>query len=366
MDAFITVVKTEKREDDITSLHEHREARLRELVSSGRNVLVCGGVGVGKTFVIERALDETSIVRLEPEHLKAKHSLVEFLGKTDKTLVIEDYAGEAFYKTLIERVADGERLTRGGLVVTSQDYHLWGSNFEVIHIEPHEPDALMRLLPDRVAAVKCRGNVRDFFSYARNRSDDKDVFKTPKELVFDMLSTGEYPDRLESVVEHGHMFSIVQENYLDSRDANHTRIAHSFSDADVFDNSMYHTGDWNLMPYFIHGALEMPVRNLGEPIKADVIRSGSFWTKDGNARMRRQRLRQIEMAVAPASLDLQGLHLLHTYASLKMYDRLCHYNIRAPMFDVMNHLRIGAQNKLKQKDVSMVKKALKQHGLDKQ
>ena len=361
MDAFITVVKPEKRVGDIATLHADRETKLRDLVARGRNVLICGGTGVGKSFLLERALDDANFVRLEPEHLKSKSNLVEFLRNSNKTLVIEDYTGEAYYKDLIERAADGNRATKGSLVVTSQEYYLWGSNFDVIHIEPHAPSALMRLIPNRLAAERARGNVRDFFSYAQDASDTKDVFKTPRELVTDMLCSGEYPRDLESVAEHGHVFSIVQENYLDSPGANFHKMSLSFSDADIFDDAMYQTGDWGVMPFFLHSALEIPVRCLGEPLKRKNVRSGSFWTKDGNARMRRQRLRQIALASAPNTLDVEALCLLHTYATLKMYDRLIAYNIRAHMFDVMNHLRIGSQNKLKQKDVSMVKKTLKLH-----
>lgn len=362
MDAFITVVKPEKSVDDIATLHEHRESELRELVAARKHVLICGGTGVGKSFVLERALDASTVVRLEPEHLKSKHnSLIDFLRDSEKTIVIEDYDGEAYYKDVIERAIDGKSITKGSLIVTSREYHLWGDAFTILHIPPHTPEALVRLIPDRAAAERAGGSVRDFFSYARDKSDAKDVFKTPKELVYDMLSSGEYPRDLESVSEHGHMFSIVQENYPDSRDARYAKIAFSFSDADIFDDAMYRTGNWGTMPFFIHSALEYPVRCLGEPLNRDTLRSGSFWTKDGNARMRYQRVRQIAHACAPLRVDVDALCLLHTYAGLKMYDRLIAYNIRASMFDVMNHLRMGAENKLKQKSVSIVKRALKQH-----
>ena len=359
MDAFITI-RREKSQDKTTSLHESNTVRLRECIERGRNVLITGGTGVGKTFLLNTVLDERNSVLLEHDHLRGKHSLMDFLRGTGKTLVIEDYSGESHYKAIVERAAAGERLSTRGLVVTSSNYYMWGKEFEIIHIEPHSVDSLMSIMPNASAAERSGGNVRNFLSYARDASDDKDVFQTPKEFVHDILCAKSLPSNIDNITEHGHMYSIMQENYASSKGVDVCRAAIAFSDADIYDTAMYQHGHWQLMPFFAHAAMRAPMAALGEPLNREKLRAGSFWTKDGNARMRMARVDEIARKAQPLRVDVDSLNLLHLYAAHKMYDRLYEYKISAQNFDVMNHLA-GRNNRLRAKDTCLVKRALKQH-----
>ena len=135
-----------------------------------------------------------------------------------------------------------------------------------------------------------------------------------------------------------------------------TRATESFSIADMYDSHIYQSGNWNLMPYFVLHALTIPKSSLGEPLNKDKIRPGSCWTKQGNYKMRKQKYNDIRRK-SRLGLGVEELCLLKTYAENGDITKLVDYNITPQDFDVINHLAVG--NGLKQKDVTRVKKALK-------
>jgi hypothetical protein len=110
------------------------------------------------------------------------------------------------------------------------------------------------------------------------------------------------------------------------------------------------------MPYFILNALSIPKTCLGKPLVKDRIRPGSSWTKYGNYKMRSQKFRDIQRRCG-TQLDIDALGLLKRYAEVGDIEPMLEYGLTPQDFDVMNHLAVG--NKLKQRDVTRVKKALK-------
>ena len=130
----------------------------------------------------------------------------------------------------------------------------------------------------------------------------------------------------------------------------------SFSEADSYDNHIYQSGNWNLMPYFVLHALTIPKKCLGEPLVKDKIRPGSCWTKLGNYRMRKQKYEEIKKK-SRMGLGIEELCLLKKYAEKGDLSKLIEYKITPQDFDVINHLASG--NKLKPRDVAKVKKTLK-------
>jgi hypothetical protein len=88
----------------------------------------------------------------------------------------------------------------------------------------------------------------------------------------------------------------------------------------------------------------------------DKIRPGSSWTKYGNYKMRSQKFRDIQRRCG-TQLDIDALGLLKRYAEVGDIEPMVEYGLTPQDFDVMNHLAVG--NKLKQRDVTRVKKALK-------
>ena len=356
MDSFIKIIE-QKKEEPVDTLHTKQIDLLKKFIRERKNVFICGASGVGKSYVLNAVLNESNSLEIQKEHLKSKSLFLTFIKNAAKHTFIEDYDSD--FKSVVERVSDGERLTRGSLVVTSINMCFF-PNFETVFIPKHKPEKLLTLTEDRTrgaeeAAIRCNGNIRDFFVYL-DGSDEKDTFKTPKEYIYDVLSDPSPIGIPNSIHEHGHIWDIFQENYLDSKDVDIVKAADSFSVADIYDCEMYSTGEWHLMPYFILNAIVIPKSVLGKPLVKDKIRPGSCWTKYGNYKMRSQKYREIQKR-STYNLSIEDLCVLKKYAENGDIKPMMEYGLTAQDFDVMNHLAVG--NKLKQRDVTRVKKALK-------
>jgi hypothetical protein len=356
MDSFIKIVE-QKKEEPVTTLHTKQIDLLKKYIQQRKNVFICGSSGVGKTYILNSVLNEWNSVELEKHHLKSKSPFLTFIKTAPKHVYIEDYDSD--YKSVIESVSDGNRVSRGSLIVTSLNMCMF-PNFETIFIPKHKPEKLLTLTDDRStlaesAAFRCNGNIRDFFSYMEG-FDEKDVFKTPKDYIKDILSDPNPIGIPDSIHEHGHVWDIFQENYLDSGGVDVTSTAFSFSDADMYDTKMYTTGDWNLMPYFVLHALVIPKSKQGRVLDRDEIRPGSCWTKYGNFKMRNQKYKEIQKRHGH-NLHIEDLCLIKKYAENGDLQPMIDYGLTPQDFDVMNHLAVGS--KLKQRDVTRVKKALK-------
>jgi hypothetical protein len=88
----------------------------------------------------------------------------------------------------------------------------------------------------------------------------------------------------------------------------------------------------------------------------DKIRPGSSWTKYGNYKMRSKKLVEIRRK-SMGILTIEHLCLIKMYAESGNVEKMLEYNLSPQDFDVMNHLAVGS--KLKQRDVTKIKKALK-------
>jgi hypothetical protein len=148
------------------------------------------------------------------------------------------------------------------------------------------------------------------------------------------------------------MASIMHENYPQSKGCDIERISLSFSDGDVLDQGMYH-GYWDVMYAYANSTLAIPRAYLGEPIKESKIRAGSVWTKDGNMRVRAQRLATIRERTG---LGIDALNALCVQARFKNVSKIVEYGLTASDFDVMNHICVG--NRLKASEVTRVKKLI--------
>jgi len=356
MDSFIKVVE-QKKERVVYTIHTKRIELIRRYIREGKNVFICGPPGVGKTYILKAVLEGYSHVELQSEHLKSKSLFLPFIKPSCKHVFIEDY--DPVFKPIIERVSDGNRLTRGSLLVTTTNMCMY-PNFETVLIPRHTPESLLTLVEDKGpkaehAAHRCKGNIRNFFTYI-DGYDEMDDFKTPKEFIADILSDPGPIKIYDTIAEHGHMWDIFQENYLDSKGVDVLAASSSFSDADYYDTYIYSSGNWNLMSYFVLHALTIPKAALGDPLVKDKIRPGSCWTKLGNYKMRKQKYEEIRKK-SRTGLGVEELCLLKKYAEKGDLSKLVEYKISPQDFDVINHLAVG--NGLKSRDVTRVKKALK-------
>jgi hypothetical protein len=356
MDSFIKVVE-QKKLPVVATVHTKQIDLIRRYIDEKKNVFICGAHGVGKSYILKTVLEGLSHVELQTEHLKSKSLFLPFIKTSKKHVFIEDY--DPIYKPIIERVSDGDCVSRGSLLVTTTNMCMY-PNFETVFVPKHKPEVLMTLTEETGpkvldAAVRAQGNIRNFFTYLEGY-DEMDDFQTPKEFIAEILSEPGPVQIYDSVSEHGHMWDIFQENYLDSKGVNVTRAVEAFSEADMYDTHMYSDGEWNLMPYFVLNSLTIPKSALGEPLQKDKIRPGSCWTKFGNYKMRKQKYEEIRKK-SRMGLGVEELCLLKNYAEKGDLSKLVEYKISPQDFDVINHLAVG--NNLKSRDVTKVKKALK-------
>jgi hypothetical protein len=356
MDSFIKIVE-QKKDPIVSTIHTKTIDLIRRYIRERKNVFICGSLGVGKSYILKAVLKGLNHVELLPEHLKSKSLFLPFIKPSTKHVFIEDY--DPVFKPIIEKVADGDRISRGSLLVTTTNMCMY-PNFETVFIPKHKPSVL-KTLTDRIgpevesAAIRAQGNIRNFFTYMEGY-DEIDDFETPKEFIAGVLSDPSPIEIYDSICEHGHIWDIFQENYLDSEGVDIIRASRAFSDADMYDTHMYSQGEWNLMPYFVLHALTIPKTALGQPLLKDKIRPGSCWTKFGNYKMRKQKCEEIKKK-SRMGLGIEELCLLKKYAESGDLEPLVEYKISPQDFDVINHLAVG--NGLKSRDVTRVKKALK-------
>lgn len=356
MDAFIRIVE-EKRSDPLASIHEDVEARLAEFVRDGKNVFLCGASGVGKSFILQRVMQ--GAIELLPEHIRSKSGFLCLIQNSPKDVYVEDYEETPSMKNLVKEVSEGRRLTKGAFVVTTRAYPIF-KGFENVLVSKHTPERMVCLVPDGSsnaraleAARSANGSIREFLNAYENQGDAMDDFRGPKQIMHDILTQKNVDFNENMLCEHGHMADIMCTNYLYSKNCSFTRIAHAFSEADLFDAAMY-DGFWDTMYAYVNSAISIPRSRLGEPVSAASVHPGSGWTKFGNMRQRRQKLHEIKRRTG---LCPDMLRLLHTYASFKNTSKLTEYALTPQDFDIMNH--ICFDKRLKARDVTIVKKKLR-------
>lgn len=338
MDAFVTS-KPQKKEQPWT-LHEKEIEKLRQFVKDGKNVFVCGATGTGKTFVVDAVLNQMNCVEIQFDNIPKK------LYNNSKTYTLID-GYDVSVKHLV--VESAKRL-----VVTSTDVHIL-PNFELIVMPRRTPDEIVKLSPGNYeVAVKCNGNIRDFFDYLNN-SDDKDMFKTSKEIVTDILCTPGPFNLSQTIHEHGHVCDVIHGNYLYLKSDSYGDIADTLSLADTYDTKMY-KGDWEFMPYYVASGIAVPKYHMGSQMNEDSIRPGSAWTKYGNFKMRQQKLKNIQN-IHTSKIGIEELAVIRQYAIAGDLGPAVAYGIKPCDLDVMNHLALG--NKIKPNELMRIKKKLR-------
>jgi len=338
MDAFITF--TPQKKERPPTLHEKEIERLRTYVSEGKNVFICGATGTGKTFVVDSVLNPSNCVEIHADNIPKK------LFRNAKTYTLIDGYDTSMKHLVTE---DARRL-----VVTSTDVHML-PNFELIVMPRRTPEVLSTLEPNSYhAAVRSKGNIRNFYDYL-NCSDEKDVFKTSKEIVADILSAPGAFDLSQTVHEHGHVCDVIHGNYLSTKSEAHASIVDSLSVADTYDTRMY-KGDWEFMPYYVTTGIAIPKYHMESQLDQETIKPGSAWTKYGNFRMRQQKLKNIQNTHS-TKLGIEELEVVRRYATTGDLGPAVAYGLQPGDFDVMNHLALG--NKLKPSEVMRIKKKLR-------
>lgn len=357
MDSFIKIIPQKKQRP--LTLHTKEIQLLEKYVSGGKNVFVCGPSGRGKSFVASDVIIDKNVIELQADTLQKNQITFQDVLRSNSIVLLDGYDTSVHWqKQIIDYASNNGSCVKNSLIVTSTSVHVL-PNFELIIIPRRTPDEIVSLLSDdprsRLAAEKCDGNIFNFFDYVHN-SDEKDIFKTSKDVITDILcSTGTF-DISQTLHEHGHVCDVIHGNYLDSENHSTVEIIDSLSHADIYDTKIYKTGDWDLMPYYALNAAAIPKMYMGKPLQANTIKAGSSWTKYGNYKMRMNKLKCIQSRNT-THLSVDELSVIRQYMSKGQFDLALYYKLTPGDFDIMNHLALG--NKHKPNEVMKVKKNMR-------
>jgi hypothetical protein len=356
MDAFVKILPQKK--DPTPTLHTKEIQRLEECVKKGLNVFLCGSSGVGKTFILEKVLNNSNSIEIHSELFQRKSTFLDLIGETSFHIFIDGYDVNVYgHRQLMERInSKKEPLTTGSVVFVSNSVHII-PGFELIVVPKRTADEIASLEPgnprSRLAADKCNGNIRDFYHYI-NKSDEKDVFKTSKDILIEVLCRRGSFNISQTIHERGHVIDVIHGNYLRSKGSNVEVISESLSLADVYDAEIY-KGEWDCVPYYTASGIAVPKYYLGELLKPEEIQPGSTWTKYGNYKMRLQKIQNIQHRNT-TKIGIEELQILREYAKAGDFEKCLKYKLEPGDFDVMNHLAL--HNKIKTNEVMKVKKKM--------
>ena len=248
MDAFVTIHKQKKV--GTISLHDREIKEITSLLENGNNVFLCGAAGVGKTYILNKILDESNSIELYDEVLQKKDLFLSTIKNSNMYAYIDDYESDTAYKSIVETVCNGGHITKKPLLVTSKNVHML-PNFKLVFVPKRKPETIQWLNKNhprsKIASEQCKGNIGNYFSYLEF-SDDKDIFKSPKEIIEDLLCVPGTIDINETIHEHGHVWGSVHENYLGTDTDHYDKIMDSLVHADLYDTELY-KGEWDFMPY---------------------------------------------------------------------------------------------------------------------
>lgn len=312
-----------------------RQQKCESLIfANGKITCVWGRPGSGKTTRLKREFEH--MIVMDPEVLKSKQSTLDFFERlrgTHVPIVFEDW--EAIQDLI------GIRELTGPV-----------SPYSPTVIVAHKP---VKITNDTVCIEWSGEDLR-----RRELDGDPDVFETPKEYVHRLMRGNWQGVRPGDIVhEHGHVWSIVQENYPDRVKGDldtAARIAELMSEADIIDTDVYEQSDWGIvLALFTLVACIYPCRLL-KSMKSEP-RTGSFWTKYQNACKREKNIKTLlgRSLGTSCPLSFDAIHFIFRNQILQEDFSSCkEYRLQPCDIDVLNHI-IGP---FKPRLVSMAKKSL--------
>jgi hypothetical protein len=321
----------------------------------GAITCVHGRTGIGKTHFVTRSLPGHVVV--DHDVLKSRQGTLDFFDRLRNTrvpIVVDNW--ESVSDLIGVREIDGP-VSHGPLVIIARLPVQLTPKTIMYPLTEMTPEQLIALAPpghprSHILAEKCRGDVRVYLQSLLFESDDSDIFETPREFV-EKLLTDPNPVRFmgRTVHEHGYVWGMIQENYVDTRGLTLETCADltdSLSLADMYDTKIYADGAWDtLMPYFIEAACIRPCAYINTRLGLKRLRAGSMWTKYQNMCMRAKK-------ISGTRLSHDALMTLRVYIEHEQYDVLRDYAyLDASVIDVLNHIVIG--RKMKTRSVERAK-----------
>jgi len=360
MDRFIKIHTTKEKPKFIGNAELVNA--VRNIVVSNEIVCIYGDSGVGKTHLVDHVLHGLKRV----DYSQKDEELLDRLRISDAHVVIDDTELE---KTLIEYIKSGGRLSKGSLIIIQRSVSK--VDFcNCIHFEHPSIDVMVQIGKDQCPlcpvekleslAKLSNGNIRNFL-YSIDFSDFKDIFKTPRDFIYDLICEdgSETPSDYigDPINEHGYIWDIVHENYLDVSSKNFVTISDMMSQSDILDTTIYN-GAWELIPLFSLVSTVVPAIDIDHRLKRATMRPGSAWTKFGNYRMRSIKYRNISNRTHNV-VDHDSLGLIRLLAQKNLsraVEVMKSYSFEPQDIDIMNHLTFAP--KMKAREIQNLKKKL--------
>jgi hypothetical protein len=315
-------------------LNTYKQNHESTIFANGKITCFWGRPGSGKTTRLKQEFEHSIII--DPEILKSKQTTLDFferLGKTHIPVIFEDW----------EAIQD-----------------LIGIREITQSISPYSPTIIVSHRPVKLTnnTVCIEWSGEDL--RRRTLSGTMDIFETPKEYVH-RLMRGNWDDVSpgDIVHEHGHVWSIVQENYPDRIKGDIDKmayIANLMSEADVIDTDFYDQNDWSIvLAVFTLVSCISPCR-LMNSIKSEP-RTGSLWTKYQNICKREKNIQSLlkRSRGTEYPLTIDAIQMAFRMYFLNEDFSLCkEYRLQPCDIDVLNHI-IGP---FKPKFITLAKKSI--------
>jgi len=348
MDRFVTVHT--KKTDHILCNPGLFET-LRGILATGDTVCLYGDSGVGKSHMVNVLLEGHSRFDLIDETVRD----LERLENSTAHVVCEDL-------DLLDRdrIKAGRKYSKGALIIITRSIakvdfcnclHLGHPDIGLmvkIGLRNRPKESIARLT---TLAREAGGNIRTFL-YSIDFSDSRDMFRTPKDFVGDLLCPSKEDPRTHLghiISEHGYVWGVVHDNYVDAPGVDTVRVSECMSLADLIDLHIYN-GNWDALPFFCTVSTVVPALEINHGLVRSKLRPGSAWTKFGNLKMRANKLANIRGRTVH-SLDLEGIRLVIQLARKEPQRARAlfqSYGLVASDVDFMNHLALGAKLALKE------------------
>ena len=317
---------------------------IAEHIDSNITFCVCGPPGCGKSHMVNMLLNDKESIESTT------------WTDTECHIVIDE---NRIDKNILEEIKKFGKLSKLSTILITQDSS--GIDFcPIINVPKATPDDMLKIAnkgnEHLNLAILCDGNIRNFLN-ALEFKTLPDNFTEPKELVknlfceqFQSQATDPWSLLSKGITDHGYMWSIVHENSIDSLNWDHT-VAESMSLADIYDGVLF-SGNWDFMKYFILEAFVLPSHQINHTLDRLKMRAGSSWTKFNNQKMRKKKVKNME-------LDIDRIHTIKEMCRLKSdgyLETLKHYNLTRQDLDIINHLALT--QKIKTKDLTALKKQI--------
>ena len=359
MDRFVTITQPKVSEQFLCN--QVLLETVQKVVKTNGTVCLHGDYGVGKSWLVNYVLRGLSRFDLTTENIKD----LERVENSVAHVVIDDIDID---KDVIEKIKSGHRLSKGSLIIvmhvaTKMDFctcvyfkHPDVALMVKIGLKHNPRESVPRLT---TLAIAARGNIRTFL-YSIDFKESHDLFRTPKDFVSDLVCDTTSSDNpikyLGSVIsEHGYVWGVIHDNYIDVPGINFVKVAECMSQAELLDNHIYN-GNWDLLPHFCTVSTIEPALEIGHQLKRDKLRPGSAWTKFGNHKMRLNKLIDIRNRTR-YNIDAESLRLVMLHCK-KSPDRILElfkiYNLKPPDIDFINHLAL--MDKLSASQIQALKK----------